>query len=151
MSLCGRHPRLSRLFESINREFTIMEIYIQTARHPRSGIPSLWKHIYGLMAIFAVHRALLTGIATKGNLGLASHSCNFSRVCLGSNYLHPMFTFIAWIILFILCWPLAILALVLYPVFWILTLPFRILGIAVEGVLGLIKGIIMLPGKMLQR
>jgi hypothetical protein len=47
-----------------------------------------------------------------------------------------MFTFIAWIILFILCWPLAILALVLYPVFWILTLPFRLLGIAVDGVFG---------------
>lgn len=68
-----------------------------------------------------------------------------------SNYLHPMFTFIAWIILFILCWPLAILALVLYPFFWVLTLPFRILGIAVDGVLGLLKGIIMLPGRMLQR
>ena len=62
-----------------------------------------------------------------------------------------MFTFIVWIILFILSWPLAILALLLYPVIWILTIPFRILGIAVEGVFGLIKGIIMLPGKILQR
>jgi hypothetical protein len=62
-----------------------------------------------------------------------------------------MFTFIAWIILFILCWPLAILALVLYPVFWILTLPFRLAGIAVEGVFGLLKGIILLPGRLLQR
>jgi len=62
-----------------------------------------------------------------------------------------MVTFIFWIILFILCWPLAILALVLYPVFWVLTLPFRLLGIAVDGFLGLIKGIIMLPGKMLRR
>ncbi len=62
-----------------------------------------------------------------------------------------MLTLLIWIILFILCWPLAILALVLYPVFWILTLPFRILGIAVDGVLGLLKGIIMLPGKVLQR
>ncbi len=62
-----------------------------------------------------------------------------------------MLTFLIWILLFILCWPLAILALVLYPVFWILTLPFRILGIAVDGVLGLLKGIIMLPGRVLQR
>jgi hypothetical protein len=61
-----------------------------------------------------------------------------------------MFAFIAWIILFILCWPLAILALVLYPVFWILTLPFRLAGIAVEGVFGLLKGIILLPGRLLQ-
>ena len=66
-------------------------------------------------------------------------------------YLHLMFTFIVWIILFILCWPVALLALVLYPVFWILTLPFRILGIAVDGVLGLLKSIIMLPCRMLQR
>jgi hypothetical protein len=62
-----------------------------------------------------------------------------------------MFTFFAWIILFILCWPLAVLALVLYPVFWILALPFRLLGIAVDGVFGLLKGIILLPGRVLQR
>jgi hypothetical protein len=62
-----------------------------------------------------------------------------------------MFTFIAWIILFILCWPLAILALVLYPIVWLLALPFRLLGIAVDGVFGLLKGIIMLPGRLLQR
>ncbi|RZL09976.1 MAG: hypothetical protein EOO89_21345 [Pedobacter sp.] len=62
-----------------------------------------------------------------------------------------MFTFIAWLILFILCWPLALLALVLYPVFWVVTLPFRLLGIAVDGFFGLFKGIILLPGRMLQR
>ena len=67
------------------------------------------------------------------------------------NYLYSVFTFIAWIILFILCWPLAILALVLYPVFWILSLPFRLLGIAVDGVFGLLKSLIMLPGRVLQR
>ncbi|MEO8415730.1 MAG: hypothetical protein ABI472_18850 [Ginsengibacter sp.] len=61
-----------------------------------------------------------------------------------------MFTFLAWIILLILCWPLAILALVLYAVFWLLALPFRLLGIAVDGVFGLLKGIIMLPGKLLK-
>lgn len=61
-----------------------------------------------------------------------------------------MLTFLAWIILFILCWPLAILAIVLYPFFWLLTIPFRILGIAVDGLLGLLKGIIMLPGKLLR-
>lgn len=62
-----------------------------------------------------------------------------------------MFTFIAWIILFILCWPLAILALILYPVFWLLTLPFRLLGIAVDGAFGLLKSIIMLPRRLIQR
>jgi len=62
-----------------------------------------------------------------------------------------MFTFIAWIILFVLCWPLAILALVLYPVFWIVTLPFRLAGIAVDGIFSLLKGIIMFPGRLIQR
>jgi len=62
-----------------------------------------------------------------------------------------MLTFIAWIILFILCWPLAILALVLYPVFWLLALPFRVFGIAVDGVFGVLKGIIMLPGRIFRR
>jgi len=62
-----------------------------------------------------------------------------------------MFKFLVWIILFILCWPVAMLALVLYPVFWILSLPFQLLGIAVDGVFSLLKGIIMLPGKLLQR
>jgi hypothetical protein len=62
-----------------------------------------------------------------------------------------MLTFIAWIILFILCWPLAILALMLYPVFWILTLPFRLVGIAVDGAFDLLKSIIMLPGRLLKR
>lgn len=62
-----------------------------------------------------------------------------------------MFTFIAWLILLMISWPLAILAVILYPVFWIITLPFRLLGIAVEGVFDLLKGIIMLPGKLLKR
>ncbi|MDQ6903651.1 MAG: hypothetical protein M3139_11630 [Bacteroidota bacterium] len=62
-----------------------------------------------------------------------------------------MVKFILWIIMFVLCWPLAILALIFYPVFWILTLPFRLAGIAVEGVFSLLKGIVMLPGRLLQR
>ena len=70
-------------------------------------------------------------------------SLGYSLWCI---YLRHMFTFIAWIILFILCWPLAILALVLYPIFWLISLPFRILGIAVDGVFSLLKGIILLPG-----
>ena len=58
--------------------------------------------------------------------------------------------FLLWLILLVLCWPLAILALVLYPIVWLLLLPFRLLGIAVEGVLGLVKGLILLPGRLLQ-
>jgi hypothetical protein len=57
--------------------------------------------------------------------------------------------FLLWCILLVLCWPLALLALVLYPFVWILLIPFRLLGIAVDGVLGLIRGIFMLPARLL--
>jgi hypothetical protein len=61
-----------------------------------------------------------------------------------------MFTFLVWCLLFVLCWPLALLALVLYPLVWIVLLPFRIVGIAVDGVFELIRAIFMLPVKMLR-
>jgi hypothetical protein len=65
-----------------------------------------------------------------------------------------MIAFLLWCILFVLCWPLAIAALVLYPIVWLLLLPFRIIGIAVGGVLELIWGIVTLPlalGRRLSR
>jgi hypothetical protein len=58
--------------------------------------------------------------------------------------------FLVWCILLVLCWPLALLALVIYPIVWILLLPFRIVGVAVEGVLELVRGIIMLPVRLLR-
>jgi hypothetical protein len=58
-------------------------------------------------------------------------------------------TFLLWLILLILCWPLALLALVAYPLIWLLLLPFRLLGFAVEGVLGLVRGIFLLPARLL--
>jgi len=57
--------------------------------------------------------------------------------------------FLLWCILFVLCWPLALLALLLYPVVWLLLLPFRIVGIAVDGVFELLRGIVMLPARLL--
>jgi hypothetical protein len=57
--------------------------------------------------------------------------------------------FLLWCVLFVLCWPLALLALVLYPLVWILLIPFRVVGFAVDGVLGLVRGIVTLPGRML--
>lgn len=60
-----------------------------------------------------------------------------------------MMTFIAWLLLLFFCWPLALLALVLYPIVWLLLLPFRLLGIAVEGVFAFLKGIVMLPARIL--
>ncbi|MFZ6779603.1 hypothetical protein ACO0LD_22460 [Undibacterium sp. Ji83W] len=61
-----------------------------------------------------------------------------------------MLGFLIWIILFVLCWPLAILALVLYPLVWLLLLPFRVLGIAVTGVFELLRAIFMLPANLLK-
>ena len=60
-----------------------------------------------------------------------------------------MLKFLLWLLLLFFCWPLALLALVLYPIVWLLTLPFRIVGIAVEGVFGLLKAIIFLPARLL--
>jgi hypothetical protein len=60
-----------------------------------------------------------------------------------------MFTFLLWCVLFVLCWPLALLALILYPLVWLLLLPFRIVGIAVGGVLELLWAVITLPARLL--
>jgi hypothetical protein len=58
--------------------------------------------------------------------------------------------FLLWLILLVLCWPLALLALVLYPLVWLLLLPFRLLGVAVGGVLALVKTVILLPARLLR-
>ncbi|WP_426318047.1 hypothetical protein [Pseudoduganella sp. R-43] len=60
-----------------------------------------------------------------------------------------MFGFILWLLLLFLCWPLALLALVLYPIVWLLLLPFRLLGIGVEAVFELLRAIVMLPARVL--
>jgi len=61
-----------------------------------------------------------------------------------------MLTFLLWLLLLIFCWPLALLALILYPFVWLLLLPFRLLGIAVEGVFELLRAIVMLPVRVLR-
>lgn len=61
-----------------------------------------------------------------------------------------MAAFLLWCILFVVCWPVALLALVLYPIVWLLLLPFRVLGIAVEGILGLLRAILFLPARVLR-
>jgi hypothetical protein len=60
-----------------------------------------------------------------------------------------MFSFLLWCILFVICWPLAILALVMWPLVWLISLPFRLLGIAVDGAFGLLRAIVMLPARVL--
>jgi hypothetical protein len=61
-----------------------------------------------------------------------------------------MIKFLLWCILFIFCWPLALIALVLYPIVWLLLLPFRLVGIAVHGALALVAAVIFLPAKVIR-
>ena len=61
-----------------------------------------------------------------------------------------MFTFILWLILLFFCWPLALLALVLYPIVWVLMLPFLLVGLSVEGLFAFLRAIIMLPARVLR-
>ena len=60
-----------------------------------------------------------------------------------------MLSFLLWCFLFIVCWPLALLALILFPFVWLLTLPFRLAGIAVEGIFQFLKELLLLPARLL--
>lgn len=60
-----------------------------------------------------------------------------------------MLSFLLWLVLLFLCWPIALLALVLYPLVWLLLLPFRLLGIGVEAVFELLRAIVLLPARVL--
>ena len=60
-----------------------------------------------------------------------------------------MLKFLLWLLLFVVCWPLAVFALLLWPVVWLLTLPFRLLGLGVEGVFELLRALVLLPARVL--
>ncbi len=60
-----------------------------------------------------------------------------------------MFIFLIWCLLFVVCWPVALLALIAYPFIWLLLLPFRLVGIAVSGALALVWAVVMLPARLL--
>jgi hypothetical protein len=60
-----------------------------------------------------------------------------------------MLKLLLWLLLFVLCWPLAILALILWPIVWLISLPFRLVGIAVDGVFQLLRAIVTLPARVL--
>jgi hypothetical protein len=61
-----------------------------------------------------------------------------------------MITLLLWLLLFIFCWPLALIAIIFYPVCWLLLLPFRLIGIAVEGVFETLRALILLPARILK-
>lgn len=60
-----------------------------------------------------------------------------------------MMTFLLWLLLLVFCWPLALLALILWPLVWLIALPFRLLGFAVDGVFGFLRALFMLPARVL--
>jgi hypothetical protein len=62
-----------------------------------------------------------------------------------------MIGFLFWCILLVLCWPVAILAIILYPLVWLCLLPFRLIGVAVEGILEFLRAVILLPARLLNR
>ena len=80
-------------------------------------------------------------------MGIDSYSEMGRLACKVGN---AMAKFLLWCILFVLCWPLALLALVLYPVVWLLLLPFRLVGIAVGGALELVGAVVTLPVRVLR-
>ncbi len=59
------------------------------------------------------------------------------------------FTFLLWCLLFIVCWPLALLALIAYPIVWVLLLPFRLVGVVVSGVFHFLQALLLLPARLL--
>jgi hypothetical protein len=63
--------------------------------------------------------------------------------------MRPLFVLVAWFVLLILCWPVALLALVFWPLAWLISLPFRLVGITFEAVFALLRAILMLPARLL--
>ncbi len=61
-----------------------------------------------------------------------------------------MMTFILWLLLLFVCWPLAVLAVIAYPLVWLLLLPFRLLGVAVEGAFEFLRALVLLPARILR-
>src|SRR5271157_6088503 len=83
-------------------------------------------------------------------LALRLHRTFFSPLAYHiQEEVYPMVAFLLWCFLFVVCWPLALLALILYPIVWLLLLPFRLVGIAVHGALALVWAVVMLPARLL--
>jgi hypothetical protein len=72
-----------------------------------------------------------------------------ARTCAAAVRIFIVTRFLLWLLLLVVCWPLALLALVLYPLVWLIALPFRLVGIAVEGVFELLRAVVLLPARVL--
>ena len=99
-----------------------------------------------------VSRALLiqSGTDTNNQHQLPAVTSDPIESALLQPHAWRMTAFLLWLLLFVFCWPLALLALVLYPLVWLLLLPFRLLGFAVEGVFGFLHALLMLPARALR-
>jgi hypothetical protein len=80
---------------------------------------------------------------------MAPRGREISGAGLQDQYATAMIKFLLWLLLLVLCWPLAVVALILYPFVWLLLLPFRLVGIVFEGVFALIRALFLLPGRVL--
>ena len=117
-----------------------------------------------------VRRHRVRSLSSYGSNNEQQHSCGNDMPFLEGSHFHrfffgqyiyesgrsidtdlPMIKFLLWCILFVLCWPLAVLALLLYPIVWLVLLPFRLVGVAVSGVLELIWLIVALPAALLRK
>jgi hypothetical protein len=92
-------------------------------------------------------RAIAGGPATNRRNAVFSGA----RTCRkqGGAGARTMIKFLLWLILFLLCWPLALLALLLWPVVWLLSIPFKLIGITVQGVFELLRAVVFLPARLL--
>ena len=126
-------PFLAVLFRSFSSISYSLSCYVSNSIYPLTSV--------NYATIF---NCVFTIFYTNVNIDIARLRTTLFK---GNN---QMLTFLVWLILLVLCWPLALLALILYPIVWIILLPFRIIGIAVGGVLALIKAIIMLPARILR-
>lgn len=74
----------------------------------------------------------------------------FEPFTTASRLIEQMTKFLLWLLLLVVCWPLALLALVVYPLVWVVLLPFRLVGVAVEGVFQLLRAVVLLPARVLR-
>jgi hypothetical protein len=112
-------------------------------RYPAADARSR-SHLAAACRLFdAIRRPAIDGGATR------AHRCDVGGLHGPEPRKLDMVTFILWCLLFVMCWPLALLALVLYPVVWLLSLPFRLVGISVSAVFALLAALLFLPARAL--
>ena len=99
------------------------------------------------------HRSPVTGLLAPYRLNIPyfdKNCCHFSERPWVFIKMKVLILFLAWCILLALCWPLALVALVLAPIVWLLSLPFRLIAVCIEAVFSVVHGLLLLPGRLLR-